>query len=394
MRIAVVSGDDPAGEDTGQFSAALAAQGHEVTAYVRRSGRQRARRSATQDYRIVPICVGPDAARSDRDALPHVGDWAATLERLWSSEQPDIVHAFDWLGGLAAQLAARRRRLPTVQSFRGLAASSRSPATDGPDDDTERRSIEPLLARSATWVTAESTADVNALAKICHSRARLSVLAGGVDAERYTPVGPALTRTDLHRVLCLAPNPLPCNGFDMVIGALPRIPGTEVVVAETAATDHDHDEARAGLKRLATELGVADRVRFMGTVSGDQLPKLLRSADLVACTPRQPPRATTVLQAMASGVAVVALQVGVLRDIVVHGVTGLMLSPSNPDELVAALRNLPAQHFQCQSMGSAGRNRVRSRFTWDRIAFESLATYQQLTSPYLRSAASQLTGAR
>ena len=240
--------------------------------------------------------------------------------------------------------------------------------------------IEPLLARNATWVTGESTADVDALARLRRSRTRLSVLTSGVDVERYSPVGPALARTNLHRVLCLAPNPLWCNGFDIAILALPRVADTELVVAETAAGDGSHDEARAKLEHLATELGVADRVRFAGTVTGDELPTLVRSADIVACTPRQPPRATTVLQAMASGVAVVAVPVGVLNDAVVDAVTGLVLSPGSADELATALRSLLAQNFRCESMGAAGRSRVLSRFTWDRIALDSLTSYRRLGS--------------
>jgi glycosyltransferase involved in cell wall biosynthesis len=382
VRIAIVSGDDFVGDDSGQLCAALAARGHHVTAYVRQRDRRTAGKSTNQDYRIVSMRVGPRAARSDRDVLPFVGDWAAELERSWLSDRPDIVHAHGWLGGLAAQLAARRQRLPTVQSFQGLAVM-RNHSADGPHEDTERERIEPLLARNATWVTGESTVDVEALARLRHGRARLSVLTSGVDIELYTPVGPMLAHDDLHHVLCPAPNSLPCNGFDVVIRALPKVPGTELVVAETAATDHSHDEARAELKRLATELGVADRVRLMCAVVGDDLPMLLRSADVVACTPRQPPRATTMLQAMASGVAVVALPVGVLIDAVVHGVTGLVLSPSKPGELVGALRSLQARRFQRESMGAAGRSHALSRFTWDRIALESLTIYRQLSSPYL-----------
>jgi glycosyltransferase involved in cell wall biosynthesis len=393
VKVAIVS-DGALTEDFGQFSAALAAQGHDVTAYVRQQGGRRTRKSTQHDYRVVPVSVGPGVGASDRDVLPFVGDWAATLERSWSSTQPDIVHTFGWLGGLAAQLAARRRRLPTVQSFRGLACSSRSRSAGSPDHYTERERIEPLLARNATWVTAESTADIDALATWRHSRARLSVLAGGVDTDRYTPVGSSLARSGLYRILCLAPNPLDYNGFDISIRALSRVPGTELFIAETDVTHPTHDEARAVLKQLATELGVADRVQFAGTVAGDQLPKLLRSADVVACTPRQPPRATTALRAMASGVAVIALPVGVLSDVVVHAVTGFLLSPNSPDELVNALRILPAQRFQCRSMGAAGRNRVVSRFTWDRVAHESLAIYQRLSSPYSRPAAPQLARAQ
>ncbi len=393
MRIAVVSGDDVA-DDCAQLCAALANRGTPVTAYLRQRTQPTGIIGTDPGYVTVPISVGPKTARSAADLLPFVADWAGKLEDLWASDPPDIVHAHGWLGGLAAQLAARRQRLPTVQTFQGLAAMSGSRPVGGSDrggEDTERERIEPLLARNATWVTGESTADVNALVKLRRSRARLSVLPGGVDGARYSPVGPAPARSDFHRVLCLAPNPLPSNGFDIVIRALPRVPGTEVVIAETAATGHSHDEARDELRHLATHLGVADRVRFLGAVVGDELPKLLRSVDMLACTPRQPPRSTVVLQAMASARAVVTLPVGVLTDVVVHAVTGLVVSPSRLDELVAALRRLQVQRFQCESMGAAGRSRALSRFTWDRTALESLTIYGQLSSPYSRPAARQHT---
>jgi len=388
MEIAVVNVDDPLDEDFGQLLAALASQGQDVTAYLRRTGRRGTRKSAKGDYRIVSLPAGADQARPDRGLLPCVGDWAATLERLWSANQPDVVHAYGWLSGLAAQLAARRRGLPVVQTFRGLAVTSRACSGGSSDDDVERERIEALLARNAAWVTGESNADVAALAKLRHSRARLSVLAGGVDVDRYSPVGPALARSDLHRIACVAPNPLPCNGFDVVIRALPGVPGTELVIAETGATGHRHDRARTELEQLAANLDVADRVHVVGPLAGDQLPKLLRSADVLACTPRLPPRATAVLQAMASGVAVVTLPVGALSDVVVHSVTGLVLSPNRPAELAGALRSLPAQRFHCRSMGAAGRNRVSSRYTWERMAFESLTIYRRLTSPYLRPGSS------
>lgn len=149
---------------------------------------------------------------------------------------------------------------------------------------------------------------------------------------------------------------------------------------ETAAGDPGREEARARLEGIATELGVADRVRFAATVGGDELPPLMRSAEVVACTPRRPPRATTALQAMASGVAVVALPVGVLTDVVVDAVTGLVLSQHSPAAVAAALRNLLAQSFQCESMGAAGRSRAVSRFTWDRIALDALNIYRRLVS--------------
>jgi glycosyltransferase involved in cell wall biosynthesis len=379
VKIAIVTGDDFVGDDPARLSAALALRGHDITVYVRQRDRRTPQGQTERGYRIASICVGPGAVRSAAEVLPFVGDWAATLEQQWSADGPDVVHAYGWLGGLAAQLAARRRGRPTVQTFQGFAASSKAPQ-GRPGKNAARERIEPLLARNAGWTTVESTSEVESLARLRHGRARLSVLTGGVDIEHYTPVGPAFGRTDVCRILCLAPNPLEGNGFDTTIKALPRVAGAELVIAETDPTTRSHDAARAKLKRLAGELGLADRVRFLGAVSGDQLPMLMRSIDILACTPRQPPRATAALQAMASGVAVISLPVGVMNDVVVSDVTGLVLSADNPKELGAALRRLAAERFLCHGMGAAGRSRAISRYTWDRIALDSLAIYGKLCS--------------
>lgn len=377
MRIAIVSGDDVLGQDPEELGAALATEGHDVTACLRR-GARRCTGVPANGYRRVSVPVGPRKAVDPVDVLPYVGDWAAILERTWSTEQPDVVHAYGWLGGLAAQLAARRRRIPVVQTFLGMSATSRGPA--GAEQCSERERIEPLLARSASWTTGESTADVDALARLRRRRVRVSALTCGVDGERYTPSGPAAARGSLQRVLYMTPNPLWYNGIDIAIRALPKVSGAELVIVEGEPNNSKHDDARAHLWHLAAELGVSDRIQFAGAVADRELPKLIRSADVVVCTPRQPPRASTVLQAMASGVAVVVAAVGVLADVVLDDITGLVVAPEHPAGLAAALRRLLAQSFQCESMGAAGRSRALSRFTWQRIALDSLNIYDSLTS--------------
>ncbi|BBX99305.1 glycosyltransferase [Mycobacterium lacus] len=105
MRVAIVSGND-----CEQLSAELAAQGDDVTAYVRRQDRRPAHMTTARNCRRVAVRAGPPAELPAAEVLPFVGDWAAELEGRWSSDRPDIVHPYGWLGGLAAQLAARRTR--------------------------------------------------------------------------------------------------------------------------------------------------------------------------------------------------------------------------------------------------------------------------------------------
>ena len=80
----------------------------------------------------------------------------------------------------------------------------------------------------------------------------------------------------------------------------------------------------------------------------------------------------------ASGVAVIALPVDVLTDAVVNDASGLVLSPAHPDARAAALKSVLSQRFRFKSMGAAGRSRALSRFSWDRIALDSLNSYRQV----------------
>lgn len=390
MRIAIVWGDDFCADNQDlvgnhlenecqELCAALASQGHTVTAFPRHAAER-----VAPSYRTVPSGVGAPTPGPSAKVLPFIGDWAAELSRQWSSEPPDIVHSFGWLGGLAAQLAARRHNLTTVQSFYGLAATLAGPGK-GNSAHPERARVEPLLIRSAAWVTSGSNEELDVLTRLRRSRARTSVLPTGVDVDRYACTHPTWVDHGTHRIVQVAPNLQPCNGFDRTIRVLPHVPDSELVIAETSADDARNKRERTKLKRMATGLGVSSRVHFAGYVPREDIPPLLWSADVVASTPREAPCATSALQAMASGRAVVGTAVGAIKDAVIRNVTGLLVSPTKPHELAGALKTMQSQRFQCQSMGSAGRSRAMSRFGWDRIAQDALSIYYQ-ASPAKTSA--------
>ncbi|PRC42878.1 hypothetical protein C6A85_000000108235, partial [Mycobacterium sp. ITM-2017-0098] len=109
-------------EDLAGLAAALGARGHAVTVYTRRQGRQTAPFRDAVSYRVRDIRLGAPRPLSDGDALALSGELAGHLDDAWRRSPPDVVHAYGWLPGVAAQLAARRQLLPTVQSFDSLAS--------------------------------------------------------------------------------------------------------------------------------------------------------------------------------------------------------------------------------------------------------------------------------
>jgi D-inositol-3-phosphate glycosyltransferase len=122
---------------------------------------------------------------------------------------------------------------------------------------------------------------------------------------------------------------------------------------------------------------VADRVRLIGQVARADMPALLRSSDLIVCSPWYEPFGIVPLEAMACGVPVVASAVGGMLDTVVDSVTGALVPPRDPAALAEVICPLLASPSRRAEFARAGLERVRSCYSWDRVAADTAAVYQQ-----------------
>jgi glycosyltransferase involved in cell wall biosynthesis len=168
---------------------------------------------------------------------------------------------------------------------------------------------------------------------------------------------------------------VPRKGYDTTIEALAKLPDTELLIAggADATPEPEHDRLIA----VAESLGVADRVRLIGQVARTDMPALLRSADLVICSPWYEPFGIVPLEAMACGVPVVASAIGGMLDTVVDGVTGAHVPPRDPAALAEVIRALLEAPSRRAELARAGLERVRSRYSWDRVAADTAAVYQR-----------------
>jgi phosphoheptose isomerase len=126
---------------------------------------------------------------------------------------------------------------------------------------------------------------------------------------------------------------------------------------------------------VAERHGVADRVDLRGRVERRDLPGLMRSADLVVCTPWYEPFGIVPLEAMACGVPVVASAVGGMIDTVVDGVTGVHVPPRDPERLAAVIGALLDDPRRREEWGQAGVRRARRLYDWERVATATLDVY-------------------
>lgn len=393
MKIAMVSEHasplaDRGGVDAGgrnvhvaELSAAMARRGHEVTVYTRRDDPDIPERVRTpHGYSVVHVPAGPTEPLPKDELLEHMGAFTSYLAKNWRRRRPDITHAHFWMSGIATQLAARTCGVPTVQTFHGLGVVKRRHQGDRDTSPAARVKLERLIARNASWVAATCTDEVFELTRMGRSRTRISVVPCGVDTELFTTGGPTAERGALHRIVSVG-RMLPRKGFDTMIEAMPSIADAElVIVGGPPAEDLDTDPEVARLRALAERLGVGERVRFTGSVAHQDMPALLRSADVVACTPWYEPFGIVPLEAMACGVPVIASAVGGMLDTVVHDVTGRLVPPQRPRACAEAVTMILRDSFLGRSLGLAGRDRVCARYSWDRIAADTLRIYERLVS--------------
>src|SRR5207248_2524700 len=101
--------------------------------------------------------------------------------------------------------------------------------------------------------------------------------------------------------------------------------------------------------------------------------RLLATADLTERKPLDTP-----LRAMACGAPVLAPPVGGHMDAVVDGTTGIIVQPDRPALLAQRIRQLLAHPMLIEAYGVAAADRVRSRYSWDRIAGETIAVYDRV----------------
>ena len=121
------------------------------------------------------------------------------------------------------------------------------------------------------------------------------------------------------------------------------------------------------LRLQAAGLQIEDMIEFIGPVPRKQLGALYRSADVVCVPSRGDPLPTVVLEAMASGVAVVGSDTGGIPFMINHGITGLVCLVADPVAFANALEQFSTEVELACHMGEAGRQRAIREFNWQRV---------------------------
>lgn len=171
----------------------------------------------------------------------------------------------------------------------------------------------------------------------------------------------------------------PGKGSDVFVDAMLRVlaarPGVGAVLVGRAT--FTHTDFLAALRDKIVAAGLADRLLILPEVGTSEMPRWYRALDVFVAPQRWEGFGVTPLEAMASGLPVVATTVGAFPEIVADD-TGILVAPSDVEALAAATARLLDDPERAEEMGVAGRARVAAEFSIETEAGKILEVYRAL----------------
>lgn len=275
--------------------------------------------------------------------------------RLLSSWRPDVLHTHGYRSDLLHGGHARRKGVATVTTLHG---SSRMGG----------------FSRVFEWIQEWALRRFDAV--IAVSAPLVEVLRGrGVTADRihevpnaWTPPDRMIPRDEARRTLDAPMDRLlvgwvgrliPIKGCDIFLEALARM---EYDCGWVARIVGDGPE-RPRLEAMVRELGLSERVRFLGAVP--DAARLFSALDLFVLSSRSEGTPMVLLEAMGAGVPVLATTVGGVPDLVEGGRSGWLVPPEAPADLALAIAEALASREARSARAERGSTHVRSKYDFD-----------------------------
>ena len=345
--------------------------------------------------RIVNLQAGPPDHRMKDDLWPLMPEFRDRLLRFMqqSGTRYDLIHGNFWMSGWVAVELGSRLNIPVVQIFHAMGITKRRHQGEADTSPEERVAVEREIVRRADRLIAQCPSERDELvADYDADPDKIVNIPSAVNTRIFHPVERSEAR---HRIGLFSDEPvivyvgrmIPRKGVRNLVRAAAllfqqyQLPVRLLLVGgETRQPDDGATPEIGALRRLARELGIADRVTFTGKRQRDELYLYYGAGDVVVTTPWYEPFGLTPLEAMACGRPVIGSAVGGLTFTIDDGKTGYLVPPEEPALLAGQLLHLLTDEQTRSEMGIRARHRVEDHFTWPVAAGRTALLYEELFS--------------
>ncbi|MDP6085840.1 MAG: glycosyltransferase [Nitrospinota bacterium] len=389
-----------------EVSRELGRMGHRLDVFTRRDHPdQPAVVEIDEGVRLIHLSAGPAASRSRNQISRHIPQMTQALME-WPADAYDVIHAHYWISGAAGRAWTAGSGIPLVQMFHTMERTKRRLLGDLHIEDTRRSGEEDSLGRSADALTVGSRRDRDSLASDYRIPAgKIHIVPGGVNPDVFFPQDQAVaqTRADLPkgRVVLFVGRIEPVKGLETLIRALTLLRRQEgdhcnwnlVIIGGSPHPAHSQNGGRrengmpaseadeqtypGKIRKLIDDLGMSDRVTFLGSKPQQVLADYYAAADCCVFPSRYETFGLAVIEALSCGAMVVASDVGGYPRMMAQERAGLLVPAGDGHALAKALDQVCAESALREDLRRRA-PAVGRRFAWKDTARRLLEVYQSL----------------
>jgi D-inositol-3-phosphate glycosyltransferase len=380
-----------------EVSRHLSRLGVQVDVFTRRQGIEAPEIVPFADNaRVIHIPAGPARYMPKERVVDHLPEFICNMREFVARDGADydIVHSHYWLSGRVAGYFKNAWQVPMVAMFHTL-SELKNQVTLSPDEweSDIRAGIERLTVATADRVIASTPVDRGHLTNQYGADvSRVSIVPCGVDSEKFCPGSREDARSALglgdERLILFVGRIQQLKGIEILIraakilaqreqdGLVPRFRVAIVGGRPSGKNDPEAREIRR-LQKIAGDLGIADRLSWVGAVDHEQLPMYYRAADVTVMPSTYESFGLVAVESMACGTPVVAARVGGLQTTIQDERTGYLIPWRDPALYAERIAQVISQPNLRAQLGANARERAL-RFGWENVARQLLDLYESL----------------
>ena len=372
-----------------ELSRYLAAIGLRVLAFTRDRSDGKPRQETFADgAEVIRVPCGPPGFLPKEELLPHLDEFSDRVAEALQGHE--IVHSHYWDGGYVAdRLAPQAGWLHTTHSIGKLKQAALPGDARYRYDDRIR--IETRVYQGCDLVLALTETERDQIASLyAVPNERIRIIPPGVDTARFHPA--SSPKSALRQALGLPDRPTVFTlgrlderkGFDLFFRAVGSLvhstPAGPSVVIRAGDGSPQATAERTKLDTIIAELNLRSMITWLPVLPETELPRYYQAADVFVLPSRYEPFGIVMLEAMASGIPVVATQEGGPSRVIEHGIDGLLVDPTDAAQFSHAMDDLLGSQDKRTAFGLRARQKVQDKYEWQVIADRHMEAYDEASS--------------